>query len=336
MPSPELESQRSRTLPEPLSTLLRTGAPIAGKYVLEGLLGKGGMGAVFAAEHTMLGQRVAIKFLVENGTVGPLAGRRLLREGRAAARIRSEHVVRVIDLGALASGLPFIVMEFLDGRDLSRLLEKHGRLPIPRSVDYVMEALEAVAEAHALRIVHRDLKPENLFLARQPDGSTIIKVLDFGISKVIEDGAGPVSSGPVTTSHSVLGSPTYMSPEQIQKARNVDGRTDIWSLGVVLYELIAGEPPFRGANTFKLLQEIMSDRLPSLRAKCPHAPEPLEQVTKCLARPREARYADAGELARALAPFGSKSAARSLESISGVIRNAQGSRAKDDPSSSSR
>lgn len=328
-------------LPEPLATLLHSGELIVGKYRLERLVGRGGMSVVFAAEHETLRQRVAIKFLVEHGNVPPLAIARLLREARATVRIRSEHVTRVTDVDALKTGQPFIVMEYLEGEDLGNLLRRRGSLGVAQTVDYVMEALEAIAEAHTLGIVHRDLKPENMFLVRRPDGRKIVKVLDFGISKLIAQPGVPPhyaadglnGSSPATSSQAVLGSPYYMSPEQVQRSAGVDQRADIWSMGVVLYELLAGEPPFQGQHTLKILQRIVSEPPPPLRAKRPAVPEELERsIERCLTRDRGLRFMHAGELAQALLPFGSARSHRSFDAIWGVIRNATSDK-EDRPSS---
>ncbi len=315
--------QCEKLLPESLWTLVRSKQVIAGKYRLDRLVGRGGMSVVFAAEHTLLRQRVAMKFLLEQGDAWPLALAQLLREARATARITNEHVARVRDVDALTTGQPFIVMEYLEGEDLGHVLQRRGPLGVARSVDYLMQALEAVGEAHTLGIIHRDLKPENLFLVRRPDGREMIKLLDFGISKVLGQPGVPPSTRP-TNSNSVLGSPYYMSPEQVEKSGSVDQRADIWSLGVVLYELLAGEPPFQGRHPLKVLHRIMSEPPPSLRAKQPAVPKELERVIAiCLQRNRERRFAHAGELARALLPFGSTSSHRSFDTIWGVIRNAR-------------
>jgi serine/threonine-protein kinase len=192
-----------------------------------------------------------------------------------------------------------------------------------------MQALEVVGEAHALGIVHRDLKPENLFVVRRPDGRKIIKVMDFGISKLVGQSGAP-SSSPPTSSHALLGSPYYMSPEQVQRSSNVDARTDIWSLGVVLYELLTGQPPFQGPNTLKILQRIMSEPAPPMRTRRIGVPEELERVIHtCLQRDRERRFEHAGELARALLPFGSSSSHHSFDAVWGVIRNQEGAGAAD-------
>src|SRR5215831_21397407 len=209
----------------------RLGEVLANKYrVLEGL-GAGGMGVVLLVEHMELGQRMAIKMMRPDavGDVGAVT--RFLREARAAAGLESEHVVRIFDVGTLESGVPYMVMELLRGEDLSRVLHANGPLPISEAVDYVLQACHAIAEAHGLGIVHRDLKPSNLFLTRRSDGSPLIKVLDFGVSKI----AAAEGRNDLTCSNAVLGSPVYMSPEQAKNARSVDARADVWSLGVILH-----------------------------------------------------------------------------------------------------
>src|SRR4051812_27787936 len=188
------------------------------------------MGVVLAAHHLHLDQRVAIKLLLPELVRDHEVVTRFLREGRAAAKIKSEHVVRVLDVATLESGEPYMIMEYLEGEDLGALLERTGRLPISRAVDVVLEACEALALAHASRIVHRDLKPSNLFLAKSGDEPECVKVLDFGISKLMTElGAGSQDGGGVTKSRSILGSPFYMSPEQLRASRDVDARADIWA-----------------------------------------------------------------------------------------------------------
>ncbi|MFS8068038.1 MAG: serine/threonine-protein kinase, partial [Byssovorax sp.] len=209
-----------------------SGELIAGKYRVDRVLGAGGMGTVFAATHVVLGQRVAIKRMHPERIGRHNAGPRFLREARAAARLRSQHVARVIDVGVLEDGAPFIVMEHLDGEDLAALVDRRGALPVAEAVEYVLQAAEAIAEAHAAGIVHRDLKPENLFLSFDLAGAPCIKVLDFGISKLLGDELA------LTRAAVAVGTPLYMSPEQMVSSRDVDSRTDLWSLGVVLYELV--------------------------------------------------------------------------------------------------
>ena len=216
------------------------GAVVAGEYRVERFLGAGGMGVVVAATHLQLERPVALKFLQRDAASSPDVVSRFTREAKAAGKIQGEHVARVLDVGALETGEPYLVMEYLDGEDLARILARRGPLPIAETVDYVLEACEAVAEAHALGIVHRDLKPANLFLATRPSGKPLVKVLDFGISKAP---ASATDAG-LTTTSSVVGSPLYMSPEQMTSAKSVDARSDVWSLGVVLYELLTAGHPF--------------------------------------------------------------------------------------------
>jgi serine/threonine-protein kinase len=282
-----------------VSQAVAAGQVIDGKYRVERVLGTGGMGVVVAATHLELGQPVAIKFLLAEGVGRPEVSARFIREARAAASIRGEHVARVLDVGRLENGAPYIVMEYLQGRDLEQML-RNGPLPIEDAVDYVIQACDAMAEAHRLGIVHRDLKPANLFLTQAPDGSPVVKVLDFGISKTSLDSAQQGLTNPAA----LMGSPLYMSPEQMRSAREVDHRTDIWSLGAVLYELLAGSPPFMADSVPALIACIMSDSPRSVRDFRADLPEALAAIVmRCLAKDRAARFNDVGELAAALSPF---------------------------------
>src|SRR5262245_38383742 len=220
----------------------RIGEVVAAKYRLEKVAGEGGMGIVYAAEHLVLKQRVAVKVLLPDAATSEAHVERFAREARAAARINTEHVARVMDAGSLTSGAPFLVMEYLEGCDLDELLELEGTLGLTEVADYMLQTLEALAHAHAAGIVHRDLKPANLFLAARPDGGNVIKVLDFGISKSRK--TNPLEKK--LTGQHVLGSPVYMSPEQLRNANTIDPRADLWSIGIVAYELLTGRPPFDG------------------------------------------------------------------------------------------
>ncbi|HET9960371.1 MAG TPA: protein kinase [Polyangiaceae bacterium] len=279
------------------------GAVIAGKYRVERTLGTGGMGYVLAATHLELQQRVAIKLLHGSASHSTEAVARFVREARAASRIQSEHVARVIDVGRLENGERYTVMEFLEGRDLSVLLQQ-GPLPVQTAVDYVLQACHAVAEAHAAGIVHRDLKPSNLFLSRRPDGSGIIKVLDFGISKLT---TGDNFDAHLTSTQTAMGTPLYMSPEQMRSPRDVDLRTDLWSLGAILYEFLSGRPPFM-ANSFPELVSAILESTPvplsSANAQIPAALE--AAVARCLEKGVARRFQSVGEFARELAPFASR------------------------------
>jgi len=285
------------------------------KYRVEELLGHGGMGAVFAARHLALDERVAIKVLAPAATHDRAAFLRLQREARILARVRNEHVVRVIDLGHLDDGAPFMVMEHLTGRDLSRVLEEQGRLGVEPAVSYVLQALVALAAAHANGVVHRDLKPENLFYTRGLDGGWLIKVLDFGISRLerpSQSGASTSMTGP----SAVMGTPLYMSPEQLRDTGAVDARSDIWSIGVVLYELVTGVPPFSGASLGDIVFKIATEPPPTFTSIDPSLASELESVlSRCLEKEREQRFANVAELARALQPFGPPGCAGLVERV---------------------
>jgi eukaryotic-like serine/threonine-protein kinase len=302
--------------------MIQQGELLAGKYRVERVLGAGGMGYVVAALHEQLGQRVAVKLLVPELCENEDSVTRFLREARAAVQIHSEHVARVIDVGELTNGSPYMVMEFLSGHDLAEELDLPGNLEIEVAIDYVLQASEAVAEAHSLNLIHRDLKPANLFLTHRPDGTALVKVLDFGISKAInvnDSALEPVPS--LTATHSLLGSPAYMSPEQIRRPKSVDTRTDIWSLGSILFELLTRDPPFNADSPIALLAAVVSDPLPSIREKRPDVPPELEAViAKCLEKKPDDRYQTVAELADALAPFAPRSQP-SISRISGILRS---------------
>ncbi len=263
-----------------------TGTELLGKYTLERTLGKGGMGIVVAARHHDLGELYAIKFLLPNALSSPLAIERFLREARAAARLRrSEHVVPVHDVGSLPnSGEPYMVMDYLEGQDLKTVL-RSGPLAIADAVEYLLHVAEGLAEAHRNGIIHRDLKPANLFMTLRPNGSACVKVLDFGIAKVMDPDESDI------TQQAVLGSLKYMSPEQLLKSSTVDVRTDIWSWGVVAYEFLTGRAPFDG-NQQEVISSIMRaepERPRAIRGDLPLAIEAV--VLRCLQKNREQRYA---------------------------------------------
>jgi serine/threonine protein kinase len=306
-----------------LAAVLAPGEVIAGKYRVDRVLGKGGMGYVLQAVHTQLDQPVAVKFLSPDLCEKREAVARFLREARAAVRIQSEHVARVIDVGTLDDGTPFMVMEYLEGHDLAAELEFRERLMIPAAIDYVLQACEALAEAHANGIVHRDLKPANLFLTRRADGSAFIKVLDFGISKALA-GEGDALAASLTATQGLIGSPHYMSPEQVRKPKHVDARTDIWSLGIILHELLTGLPPFMSDTPMSVLAAVVSDPPPSVREIRPECSEALQAVIlKCLEKDVSRRYQTVAELAEALRPHAPAHCAGSISRIIGVIRAAK-------------
>ena len=276
------------------------GTLLGGKYRVERVLGQGGMGVVVEATHVGLLQRVAIKFLRAETKAIPSALDRFVREARAAAGIRSEHVVRVFDTGMFETGEPYIVMEMLAGEDLRTLLQQRQRLTPTEIASFAIEACEALAQAHTLGIVHRDLKPANLFITARSDGAPLLKVLDFGISKVYGE------PGAQTSVNVALGSPLYMSPEQIQTPRDVDARSDIWSLGVVLYEALAGWPPFEGEGMVGLATSIVTSAPRPLPTDVPGTLAAI--VRRCLDKDRRARFGSAADLATALRPFANEEA----------------------------
>jgi serine/threonine protein kinase len=284
------------------SIQVREGDVLAGKYRIERLLGVGGMGVVVAARHEQLDQLVAIKFIRNDALDNDEAVERFLREARSAARLKSEHVARVLDVGRLDSGAPYMVMEFLEGHDLAHALTHDGPMAVDLAAALMTQVCEAVAEAHAAGIVHRDLKPENLFLTRTVGGSPKMKVLDFGVSK-----SSRLSDDPrvkLTRTRTILGSPLYMAPEQMRSSRDVDARGDVWALGVVLFELLSGRSPFEAETMPELCLKIVSEPPLSLAQLRPAVPPALvEIVERCLEKDRNKRYENAAELSLALAPF---------------------------------
>jgi serine/threonine-protein kinase len=292
---------------------------IAGKYEVIKLIGSGGMGYVVSAMHVELGEVVALKFLRPEALQIEELVERFAREARAAAKIRSEHVARVYDVGVLPDGVPFIVMEHLAGQDLADVLQQRGPLPIKVAVEYVMQACEALAAAHASGVVHRDIKPENLFLTQHAQGLDFIKILDFGISKVA---LAPGKRGFVRTMMP-LGSPVYMSPEQIRSSEGVDARTDIWSLGCVLYELLTGTVAFNEPSLMQLSAAILEHEPVPLHEYVPDVPVELENVVlRCLEKDADKRYGNIAELAIALYPFAPRRSRISAERCYHALKNA--------------
>jgi serine/threonine-protein kinase len=265
------------------------------KYRVDSILGHGGMGIVALCTHVQLNERVAIKMLRKDVLDDADAVERFMREAQAASKLRSEYVARVSDVGRSGKNVPYMVMEYLDGSDLGHLLDERGSLAVPWAIEMTLQTCEALAEAHSIGIVHRDVKPSNLFVTWRPDGSVLVKVLDFGISKA------PVGSNmQLTQTQSLLGTPAYMSPEQMRSARLVDARTDIWSLGTVLYETLEGRRPFEAESFSEMCVKVAVDPPAAMRA----TPPALQQVVlRCLEKSPEQRYPTMAELARALVPF---------------------------------
>ncbi|MCC6647964.1 MAG: serine/threonine protein kinase [Polyangiaceae bacterium] len=275
------------------------GAVIAGKYRVDGVLGRGGFGVVVAATHLALRQPVAIKILLPTVARAGDAGLRLQREAQAASRLRGEHTARVLDFGALEDGSTFMVMERLHGQDLAQIIRERSPIPLPLAIEFVLQACEALAEAHALGIVHRDVKPANLFLTARHDGSPCVKVVDFGMSKSLTD-----LQGNLTKTTAVLGTPYYMSPEQMRSSKHVTSRADVWSLGIVLHELLAGRVPYNGDTLGELCSRVFTRPPDPLRAQRPEVPEALERVVlRCLQKAEGDRYPSVAHLAVDLAPF---------------------------------
>ena len=287
--------------PEDAALRILPGDVLAGKFQVERLLGQGGMGQVVSAMHLQLRERVALKFLLPSAARNEEHRARFLREAQAAAKIRSDHVARVIDVGTLPSDLPYIVMEHLEGEDLQSILQQRGRLPVGEAIELMLQAMEGVAEAHAQGIIHRDLKPANLFVSLTRSGDRIVKVLDFGISKIVE--AGDVSPE-LTQTSSAIGSPMYMSPEQIRSARNVDTRTDVWALGVILYQVLTGKFLWKAENSAALCAMIAADDPTPMRVHRPELPEALDDIVlRALAKRLEDRIQNVADFASALSRF---------------------------------
>ena len=293
---------------------VKPGDVIAGKYRVERELGAGGMGIVVAARHLELDQLVAVKLMLHSKSNNVEGQRRFVREARAAARLKSQHVGRVLDVGKLESGTPYMVMEYLEGRDLASLLESRGRLDIGEAVEYVLQVCEAVAEAHTAGIIHRDLKPANLFLIERPDGSPCVKVLDFGVSKVLGEDVK------LTKDQQTLGSPLYMSPEQINSSADVDARSDVWAMGIILCELLTGKTPFHGDDIQQVCMCILFGPPVPLRKLRPDLPPSLESVIlQCLEKERDRRWPHIAAFASALGPFATARAAQYVNAAATVL-----------------
>jgi serine/threonine-protein kinase len=273
---------------------------VAGKYRLTRLLGRGGMGAVWEGTHTSLGTRVAVKFIDAEYANSPEARSRFENEARAAARLRSKHVVEVYDHGVSDDGRPFIVMEFLQGEPLDKRLDRVGRLPAKETAQIVMQISRALAKAHSANIVHRDLKPENVFLVwDDEEGTDVVKVVDFGIAKFNDESK---TSSSATRTGSVLGTPHYMSPEQARGLRSVDSRSDLWSVGVIAYRCIVGALPFEGEAVGDLLVKLCTAPIPVPSQVVADVPPSFDAwLHKALTREPAQRFQTAAQLSESLA-----------------------------------
>ena len=293
---------------KPSWTIPQKGQTIAGKYLIDGVCGRGEFAVVLSATHAALAQRVAIKMLQPEWAGDEEVVERFERDGHAATQIKSEHVVRVFDVGWLETGAPYWVLEYLEGNNLRDVLAMWGPLPVATAVDWVLQAAEAIAEAHAYGIVHPDLTPANLFLTSRTDGSACIKVIDFGLSNLPDP--------------RMLGA---TAPEQLRGTREADARTDVWALGSVLHELLSGQPPFYAETMPDLFAAVLTQpppRLSSLREGIP--PDVEKAVLRCLEKDPSARFSDTGELSRALASFGTDSSRRSQGRIERVLASSGG------------
>ena len=279
--------------------LFAPGELVGGKYRISEQIGCGGMGAVYVAHDEALDRIVAIKVARSEAAQREELERRLLLEARVLARLRGPHVPRIFDFGWAAgtgdASRPYLVLEYLDGCDVCELLQRHGRFTIEQAVRVALDVCEGLEEAHAAGVVHRDVKPENLFVTKRSDGESVVKILDFGVSKQL---FGPTS---VTTPGSPVGSPHYMSPEQLRASDDVDTRADIWSVGAVVFQLLTGGPPFNGSSMVEVCARVLSEPLPDLRTLRPDVPEPLISVVeRCMEKEPDRRYQTARDLALAL------------------------------------
>jgi tRNA A-37 threonylcarbamoyl transferase component Bud32 len=305
-PPPPSSRRGSGSIPE--------GTVLLDKYRVLRELGVGGMSRVVCAEHVSLGTKVAMKFLLPELACLPDAPQRFEREATAATRFESDHVARVLDVGTLPGGPPYMVMEYLEGKDLGRYVREGKRFAVDEAIELVVQAADALARAHAAGVVHRDVKPSNLFLTHRPDGSPLVKVLDFGISKVIEEAAK--ENLELTKTSAVMGSALYMSLEQMRSTKTVDHRTDIYALGVSLYELLTGTHPFTGESISELCVKVSLDPPEPLRKHRPDVPDALaEALEVAYARNAAERYQTTGSFVAALAPFAAPGTRARIDAI---------------------
>jgi eukaryotic-like serine/threonine-protein kinase len=292
---------------EPEGAMARIGT-IVDKYTIVRILGRGGMGTVYEARHSRLARRVAIKFLLPDFAANREVLRRFENEAKAAGGLEHPNLAAVTDFGRADDGSPYLVMEFLEGEDCAKLLSRQGSLAASRAANIVVQACRGLAVAHKAAIVHRDLKPENLFVTDAGDGSDLIKVLDFGIAKL-----KVADAGVVTGTGATFGTAYYMSPEQARGAGEVDPRTDVWSMGVVLYEMLSGRKPFLGEQFLEVIHQILSFDPPPLATLRPDLPPKLvAAIDWAMKKDLRERLPSVISLAEALAPFaGARGAAES-------------------------
>src|SRR6266576_4389471 len=296
-------SDTSTLCPLDAAVLQRTSDPLvgqtlAGKYSIEKLIKRGGMGAVYLGKHVLMDKTVAIKVLHPSLALDDDVVARFSREAKAASRISHSHAVRVNDFGESENGVVFLVMEYLDGRTLKEIIKSEGPMALDRVVEIVRQVAGALDAAHQQGVVHRDLKSDNIMLS-QTNGSDWAKVLDFGIAKIQQgDGARDVD---ITAANLVIGTPQYMSPEQCSQTGPIDARSDVYSLGVIVYEMLAGRVPFTGDSPTVIMMKQVQDDPPSVLAARPDLPASIDNlVRKALAKQPIDRFQTAGELSEAL------------------------------------
>ena len=295
------------------------GTVLLDRYRIVRELGVGGMSQVVCAEHLSLHRMVAMKFLLPELATLPDAPQRFVREAKAATRVKSEHVARIDDQGVLPDGTPYMVMEYLEGQDLARMIRAEKRFAVEEAIELVVQAADALSRAHAAGVIHRDVKPSNLFLTHRPDGTPLLKVLDFGISKVVEEAAKEDLQ--LTKTAVVMGSALYMSLEQMRSTKTVDHRTDIYALGISFYEMLTGTHPFSAETFSELCVKVSLDPPVPLRSLRPDVPAALAEVLAvAYARTTAERYQTVGSFAAALLPFAEPDTARRVEAIQAFER----------------